>query len=73
MNPDRSPDCLKCEYFFVTWDTAFPRGCRIFGIKSRQLPSLEVKKATGRHCPGFKEAEAVKKRIEDDHSTDITV
>ncbi|MDR1429805.1 MAG: hypothetical protein LBI85_05900 [Spirochaetaceae bacterium] len=49
----KAPDCLKCLHFYVTWDAAFPRGCAVFGVKSRNLPSVEVYKATGRHCPSF--------------------
>jgi hypothetical protein len=54
-NASRAPDCLRCEHFFVTWDPNFPRGCRVFGIKSRELPSWAVHRNTGRHCPAFKE------------------
>jgi len=49
----REPDCLKCRYFKVTWDVDFPRSCTQFGVKSRNLPSIEVFAATGRHCPSF--------------------
>lgn len=47
------PDCLKCRHFHVSWDPHFPRACGVFGIKSWQLPSVEVFRATGRHCPAF--------------------
>jgi hypothetical protein len=49
----RAPDCLKCVHFRVTWEPAFPRSCGVFGIKSRNLPSVEVFRATGSHCPAF--------------------
>ncbi|MDA8426435.1 MAG: hypothetical protein M0Z80_09890 [Treponema sp.] len=52
--PDRAPNCLKCLYFRVTWDPAFPRSCLVFGIKCRNLPSLEVFASTGHHCPSFR-------------------
>ncbi|TFG83080.1 MAG: hypothetical protein E4H20_06345 [Spirochaetales bacterium] len=48
-----APNCLTCEYFYVTWDIGFPRGCRIFDIKCRILPSHEVFTATGVHCPSY--------------------
>ncbi|MDR0562720.1 MAG: hypothetical protein LBG73_08540 [Spirochaetaceae bacterium] len=51
--PPRAPDCIKCLHFKVTWEAAYPRSCLIFGIKSRNLPSVEVFRATGRHCPSF--------------------
>lgn len=50
----RAPDCLKCVYFKVTWEPAFPRSCTVFGIKSRNIPSVEVFRATGAHCPSFR-------------------
>jgi len=51
--PDHPPDCLKCRFFSVSWDARFPRSCSVFGIKSREMPSLEVYRATGKHCPSF--------------------
>jgi hypothetical protein len=50
----RAPDCLKCVHFKVTWDPAFPRSCTIFCIKSRNIPSVEVFRATAQHCPSFR-------------------
>jgi hypothetical protein len=50
---NRAPDCLKCAYFRVSWDPAFPRLCTVFGIKTKHLPSIEVFQATGHHCPSF--------------------
>lgn len=58
--PISAPNCLKCRHFFVTWDRRFPRGCRIFGVKSRGLPSASVFRATGRHCPAFEKAPNIK-------------
>ena len=58
---ERAPDCLKCLHFFVTWDPAFPRGCRVFGVKTRNLPSLEVRSATGRDCPAYEDGPAAKR------------
>jgi hypothetical protein len=49
----RAPDCLKCAYFRVSWDAAFPRACEIFELKSREMPSVLVQNATGRTCPAF--------------------
>ncbi|MDR3144662.1 MAG: hypothetical protein LBU21_00135 [Treponema sp.] len=47
------PNCLRCAYFKVTWDPAFPRSCALFNLKCRNLPSIEVFLATGRRCPSF--------------------
>ncbi len=51
--PSAAPNCLKCLHFRITWEPAFPRSCLVFGIKSAQIPSLEVFAATGKHCPSF--------------------
>ncbi|MDR2952278.1 MAG: hypothetical protein LBU82_03450 [Treponema sp.] len=53
VTPPRAPNCLKCAYFRVTWETTFPRACDIFSIKCADLPSMEVFRATGAHCPSF--------------------
>ncbi|MDR1421142.1 MAG: hypothetical protein LBI86_12275 [Treponema sp.] len=63
--PDRPPNCVKCAYFRVTWDPAFPRSCAVFGIMSLNLPSAEVFRATGRHCPSFIPREAAKEQRQD--------
>ena len=57
--PKKAPNCLKCRHFHVTWDPAFPRGCRVFGIKSKRMPSLVVKENTGHHCPSFERSPRV--------------
>ncbi|MDR2481202.1 MAG: hypothetical protein LBD07_02785 [Spirochaetaceae bacterium] len=54
VRPKRVPDCLKCDYFKVSWDNSFPRSCSIFEIKSKTMPSADVLSATGLHCPAFK-------------------
>lgn len=57
----RAPNCLKCLYFKVTGDNAFPRACTFFGIKCPQgLPSFAVFKNTGKHCPCFKKNPKIK-------------
>ncbi len=48
-------NCYKCKYFYITWDKNFPYGCKAFGFKSRLIPSIEVKKASGKECLSFKE------------------
>jgi hypothetical protein len=50
----RSPNCLKCAFFKVSWDPQFPYSCEIFSIKSRLMPSLEVFRAAGGNCPSFR-------------------
>jgi len=59
--PDRAPPCLKCVHFTVTFNAAFPRACRVFGIQTASMPSHEVFLATGKHCPEFTENPKIKK------------
>ena len=50
----------------MTYDPKRPRGCRRFGFKSLQSPSLEVFAATGTNCAHYEEkvrrADGVKSR-----------
>lgn len=43
-------NCLKCKHFYVTWDPKFPRGCRAYQFKTRQLPSSVVRSSSGSEC-----------------------
>lgn len=47
------PNCLKCRFHRVSWDPGYPHSCSVFGIKSQALPSVEVFRSTGHHCPRF--------------------
>ncbi|MCP1160856.1 uracil-DNA glycosylase [Bacillus infantis] len=47
------PNCFKCKHFYVTWDQQFPKGCRAFQFKGRQLPSKAVERASGHPCLKF--------------------
>ena len=49
----KPPACIKCEHYYVTYDKHYPRGCRLFEIKSRMAPTFAVLKSTGVHCPAF--------------------
>ena len=53
--PSRAPNCLVCRHFKVTWEPAFPRLCRFFGVKCSVLPSAEVFLSTGKHCFAFEQ------------------
>lgn len=48
------PKCHDCENFFVTWDNKAPMGCKSFGFKGKQLPSLVVLQSSGQHCTYFR-------------------
>jgi len=55
--PDRAPDCFKCRYFKITWELSYPRSCQFFGVKCRNLPSMEVFLSTGKNCYAFEARE----------------
>jgi len=47
-------DCHKCIFYYVTWDSSFPHGCRGMGFKSRRYPSNEVRRIMmGNDCLFF--------------------
>jgi hypothetical protein len=59
--PLETPNCHNCISYYVTWDPAFPHGCKLFGFKSKnRLPSLSVYQATGNHCPFFENNTKIK-------------
>ena len=53
----KGPNCWGCRHFQITWDTRMPYGCRLMGFKTKILPSIEVLRADGHFCLGFKEKE----------------
>ena len=57
MNEEEPVNCHQCAYFHTTWDRKFPMGCRKFGFKGKQLPSVEVLSSTGKSCPFFLQKE----------------
>jgi len=47
-------NCYKCQHFYITWDLAFPNGCKGYGFKSKKLPSLLVYESSMAPCGYFK-------------------
>ena len=47
--------CQKCKYYFVTWQPASPHGCKAYGFKSKQLPSIVVKQSSGMQCSFYQQ------------------
>nr|WP_289216171.1 uracil-DNA glycosylase [Halobacillus campisalis] len=47
-------NCFKCKHFFSTWNPQFPRGCKAYGFKGREMPSQTVLKTTGTPCLQFR-------------------
>jgi len=52
------PDCLHCVYYFVTWESDKPRGCRAYEFKAAELPSEVVQEASGQPCQLFERKQA---------------
>jgi hypothetical protein len=46
--------CQKCVYYYVTWQSKQPHGCKAYNFKSKQLPSIVVKKNSDMDCSFFK-------------------
>lgn len=49
MNTEK-PNCLKCKFYYVTWDQTAPHGCRAYGFKSKEMPSIVVLNASREEC-----------------------
>lgn len=54
---DKKKDCFKCKHYFVTWDARYPKGCRLYDVKSTQMPWVIVASATKEGCVGFEPKE----------------
>lgn len=54
-NQSDSLDCRKCVHFFVTWEKNCPYGCKAYGFKGHQMPSIVVKSSSGERCNFFKQ------------------
>jgi hypothetical protein len=49
-----NPICHRCNHYYITWEKAYPHGCRAMKFKSRRLPCLEVRHAMqGRNCLAY--------------------
>lgn len=46
-------DCRRCNHFKVTWEKDRPYSCKIFGFKSKRMPSVEVLLSSGTECLKF--------------------
>ncbi|WP_319404608.1 uracil-DNA glycosylase [uncultured Desulfosarcina sp.] len=50
MKPQKPIVCRKCIFYYITWDTRRPHGCRAMNFKSRRPPSLVVRQSSGQDC-----------------------
>ena len=53
-------NCRRCEYYFVTWEAGKPHGCKAYGFKSPQIPSIVVFQSSGTDCTMFKQKNLAK-------------
>ena len=65
---DTKVNCFKCRYFQITWDTKFPRSCKLYEFKSAKMPSVAILETTGEHCVGFELKNSFE--TQSDHSGD---
>jgi len=49
----KTPRCIECGHYYVTWDRAFPYGCKAMGFKSFKIPAVVVRESSGQECLGF--------------------
>lgn len=48
-------DCKKCKNYYITWDMQFPYGCKLFSIKSKQMPNIVIYQSLGKHCEAYED------------------
>jgi hypothetical protein len=57
LNPgtdQQPPNCWQCRFFRITHMPATPYACSFMGFQSQALPCIEVLRADGMPCQGFK-------------------
>ncbi|MDD4527368.1 MAG: uracil-DNA glycosylase [Candidatus Margulisbacteria bacterium] len=48
--------CKRCKFFYITWDSKFPYGCKALGFKSKKYPCDEVRQSSSMECQYFQES-----------------
>jgi len=48
-------NCRQCRHYFVTWENTKPHGCKAYGFKSAQIPSMVVFQSSGQACALFQQ------------------
>lgn len=66
-------DCLRCRYYYITWDKSFPYGCKAIGFKSQESPSAVVFKSSGIACLMFESKETGKSPMHSENNTSKTI
>jgi hypothetical protein len=54
-------NCLKCIYYYITYEPSMPYGCRAMKFKSARNPAQVVFSSSGMHCQLFKQKKSEKK------------
>jgi len=52
--PKADHNCMACLYFYITYETNHPYGCRAMSFKSKDMPSRVVFVNSGMQCQAFK-------------------
>ena len=60
MKNDNLKICIGCTHYYITWDKNFPKGCKGFGFKSRNMPCIVVKESSGETCKMYVPKESKK-------------
>ena len=53
MSNQKHVNCTKCKHYYITWDQLTPKGCKVYGVKSRQLPYIAISKETEEGCLSY--------------------
>lgn len=53
---------MQCKHYHNTWEKDAPRGCKVYGMKSMQMPSVLVKQSSGSDCMSYEQKEHFKNR-----------
>jgi hypothetical protein len=53
-------NCKACNHFYIAWDKNFPYGCKLYEIKAKTSPDVQVLTNTGIPCQGYQSKEAKK-------------
>jgi hypothetical protein len=48
-------NCYQCVHHFITYQPQHPYGCKVYGFKSKQMPSLAVFESSGKPCQSFEQ------------------
>ena len=50
QSSNKKPICIRCIYFYLTYDYAKPYGCKAMGFKSKMSPAMVVLQSSGIQC-----------------------